>query len=99
MQPVTAADLDLTLRALLASPRPVRGALALRLIRRAQTAHRFWLRTGRRHPDWGGGTLSEVAQRQRLAAPAPFDVESLDALILLRHALLDVSPGIFPKTP
>jgi hypothetical protein len=75
MRPVILADLLAAAQALLLEVQNHRTLEAQRLLDRAHAADLFRKRTGRRHRDWGDGTLAAACSRMctqsfRLSDPA-----------------------------
>lgn len=94
MRTVLTCDIRAAACALLPLPREARAAALGALIARAKAADRYRRRFGRRHPQWGDGTLAEAAGR---VAPEPFadDPEYLEALFhVVQH--LALRRGIAP---
>ncbi len=73
MRPVLHGDVSAAARALLAVPPAAREDLCARMIREAECAHVFMLRTGRPHPLWGNGSLMAAARRRVLRDEPGFD--------------------------
>jgi len=88
MRPVVHADVVTAARALLAAPEEARAGLAARLIAEAGAADRWRLRTGRRHPLWGNGTLAAAAHRRALAREPALDDRDYCACLLRVFAAL-----------
>ena len=93
MRPVLHGDVVTAARALLAAPAGGRDGLAARLIHEAGAADAHRRRTGRRHPDWGDGTLQAAAARRPLAPePRLDDPAYATCMLLVFEALLARGP-------
>ncbi|WP_439155837.1 DUF7742 family protein [Yoonia sp.] len=88
MRPVQLADIESALRHLLQVPPAHRGAAMADLLTRAETADRYRKRLGRRHPEFGDGTLMAAALGQAVAPrPSACDAQVLACLAIVIAAL------------
>ena len=93
MRAVLLTDLRDAARALLAQPASERPGLSARMINEAIWADLHVRRTGRAHPLWGNGTLSDAARKRVLATePTLEDAGYCDCLTLVLLGLRD-RPG------
>ncbi|SFS08150.1 DUF7742 family protein [Yoonia litorea] len=81
MRPVTLADLEVAVRAIVRHPQEDREAFAVKLLGDAAIADSFRAKTGKLHPSFGAGTLMSAAMQHPLAArPEWAKPETLAAL-------------------
>lgn len=93
MRPVQLADIECALRHLLQVPPARQGAVMADLLARAETADRYRLRSGRRHPTYGDGTLMAAALGLGVAPrPAGYDARALACLAGVVAALQEITP-------
>lgn len=71
MRPVLHSDVVAAARVLLALPAGLRRNAMLEMIMQANVADVFRKRLKRGHPDWGNGSLMEVAMKRKML-PEPF---------------------------
>lgn len=62
MRPVNLADIEILARVLVCLPVEAQDNAVIELIRRATIADRYRRETGKRHHNFGSGTLSSAAQ-------------------------------------
>lgn len=88
MRPVSFADIEVAVRVLICVPPQARAKAMADLLDRADVADRYRKRVGRRHPQFGSGTLMSAAQNQPVASrPAFLDKDAHDALFCIINAL------------
>ncbi len=73
MRPVLHGDVSAAARVLLAVPPAAREGVCARMIREAEQAHVFMLRSGHPHPVWGNGSLMAAARRRVMRDEPGFD--------------------------
>ncbi|ASM71925.1 MULTISPECIES: hypothetical protein [Roseobacteraceae] len=92
MRPVLHTDLRDAARALLARPAQDRLYLCRRMLKEATWAEHHVRRTGRPHPLWGNGTLSDAARKRVLAdEPMLDDAHYCECMVLVLLGLRDSS--------
>lgn len=90
MRPVLHTDLRDAARALLMRPARQRFDLCRRMLNEAAWADRYARQTGRPHPLWGNGTLSDAARKRGLARePTLDDTQFCHCLALVLLGLRD----------
>ncbi|WP_028957685.1 hypothetical protein [Sulfitobacter sp. 20_GPM-1509m] len=90
MRPVLHTDLRDAARALMAVPARLRPDQCRRMLKEATWADRYARQTGRPHPLWGNGTLSDAARKRLLAdEPTLDDSGYCDCLTLVLLGLRD----------
>lgn len=73
MRPLLHGDISSAARVLLRVPEEFRDRLCAKMIREAESAHEYALRTGRLHPLFGNGSLMSAARKRVLANEPGFD--------------------------
>lgn len=89
MRPALHGDVAAAGRALLAVPAPKRPGLLAQMLREADFADAYRRKTGRAHPNCGGGSLMAVAM-MRPRAPEPYldDPDYAACLVLVLTAFV-----------
>jgi len=70
MRPVYLTDLNIAARTLMATPAQDRDSMMTTILRRTQVADKYRKMTGRRHPEFGAGRISDTCNNM-LKHPMP----------------------------
>lgn len=89
MRAVHLSDLNMAARTLICARVPDRAVMLASLLEQAHVADKYRKRTGRAHPQFGNGTLSDACQQHpRASMPDRCDPQYLGCLAVVINGLL-----------